>query len=78
MQEKLGQYGTRYAYKHFTDLELKKGVESYYHFIDDNFKLKDVSNNYVSQISYNNPFTLSGGSSGSMLINSQYEILGIY
>ena len=78
MQEKLGEYGTRYAYKHFIDLQLKKGGENYYHLIDDNFELRDISDNYVSQISYANPFTLSGGSSGSMLINNQYEVLGIY
>ncbi len=75
MQERLGVAGTRWGYYHFDNL-LLKNTDDYYHNIDDG--LRDVSNNYVSGTSYNNPFTLSGGSSGSMLINDKYETLGIF
>ena len=75
-----GSIGTKFCYEHLTNLELIKGDSRYYHSIndDDNYKLYvDVSNNYKSTKHYKN-FTLTGGSSGSMLINNDYEIIAIY
>ena len=66
--------GTRFAHKFLSNLSIN---EKSPHGIDPGFY--DVSQNYISNIKYEDvTFPLQGGSSGSMLINSDFQVMGIY